>query len=342
MDKKTTIILLALLLPVFVFGQTTNVSSIGTDSCGGTCDYSTISAWEAATDTGLVAGNVIEKGELWNDGDFSAGATIDGATTDATRYRILTSNDAEKGDGTEGTGPRITGDSNDVLDGANEDFVRISYIEITNWGSATGARNAVTTGSGADDWTVHHMLIHTPSNTSSLTPIAIRCANGAADWFIYRNMIYNINLSNTANEVGISSSRGATVNNNTVYNALEGFASLDATGDGVLKNNISVGNTTDYADSYGNGSDFNVDEDGTAPGDPGTNNVTTSQTLDGTFFADLVDFFLISGSNAVDAGVDLSSPYDVDITGFTVTGTWDIGAHELQVAATRSRFIGVF
>ncbi len=65
---------------------TTVVSSIGTTGR----DYSTIQAWEDACPANLVTADQVWKGECYNDSEFTAGVTISGQTTDATRYVWLT------------------------------------------------------------------------------------------------------------------------------------------------------------------------------------------------------------------------------------------------------------
>ena len=44
------------------------------------------------------------------------------------------------------------------------------------------------------------------------------------------------------------------------------------------------------------------------------------------------DLHLVSGSDAIDAGEDLGSAYEIDIDGVARTGTWDIGADQFVAA----------
>ncbi|MDF0598445.1 hypothetical protein [Psychromarinibacter halotolerans] len=66
---------------------TTNISSIRASGGG---DYTTIAAWEAATDNDLVSADVVEIGRIDEAANYNESVTIAGATTDATRYRKLT------------------------------------------------------------------------------------------------------------------------------------------------------------------------------------------------------------------------------------------------------------
>lgn len=65
---------------------TTVVKTIGTSSR----DYSTLQAWEDACPADLVAVDQIWQGQCYNDAEFTAGLTVAGTTTDATRYKELT------------------------------------------------------------------------------------------------------------------------------------------------------------------------------------------------------------------------------------------------------------
>ena len=65
---------------------TTVVKTIGTASR----DYSTLQAWEDACPADLVAVDQIWQGQCYNDAEFTAGLTVAGTTTDATRYKELT------------------------------------------------------------------------------------------------------------------------------------------------------------------------------------------------------------------------------------------------------------
>jgi hypothetical protein len=65
---------------------TTVVKTIGTASR----DYSTLQAWEDACPADLVAVDQIWQGQCYNDAEFTAGLSVAGTTTDATRYKELT------------------------------------------------------------------------------------------------------------------------------------------------------------------------------------------------------------------------------------------------------------
>ncbi len=67
---------------------TTTVKTIGT---GG--DYTTLQAWEDASPANLVTSDVVWQGQCFNQEFFSSSAgllNVSGSTTDATRYKELT------------------------------------------------------------------------------------------------------------------------------------------------------------------------------------------------------------------------------------------------------------
>lgn len=66
---------------------TTVTKTIGT---AGGRDYSTLQSWEDAAPANLVTSDQIWRGECYNDSAFTAGVTISGSTSDATRYKELT------------------------------------------------------------------------------------------------------------------------------------------------------------------------------------------------------------------------------------------------------------
>lgn len=322
MVQKTLIILL--FAASFCFGQT--VSDIGT-TCDGTCDYSDPQAWEDATDNDLVTAMAGEKGEMYDDATFTDDTVIAGGTTNATYYRELTAHSSSKHDGTENSGVLFSGESGSVIEPNGEEYFRFSYAEITNFGSAGGSRGGVYNVSASDFCRFSYLIIHDP-NSSVGSGNGIYLGNGSDDCLIYRNRINDIDTdAGGDSDRGISASRDNLVYNNTVYGCDIGIDENDSVNDMEVENNVSVGNiTADYSASFSTNFLNNIDEDGSGQ-------ETTSQTLDGTFFADLNDFFLIAGSDALDTAGDKGSPYDVDITGYTVTGTWDAGAHEYQAPA---------
>lgn len=124
--------------------------------------------------------------------------------------------------------------------------------------------------------------------------------------------------------------------NNTVYGCTSGKG-INVVGHGgtnvVAKNNISIGNATDFSSNFGTSSN-NLSGDTTAPGTDCVKSVTAANTLlDPT--GTPPDLHLKAGSAAIGAGYDLSGTFTTDIDGET-RSSWDIGADEL----ISSRVIG--
>jgi len=123
------------------------------------------------------------------------------------------------------------------------------------------------------------------------------------------------------------------VHNNTVYNNMGSGISITATNGIKLSNNLVVGNGSGGTSSGSSNisSDYNLWAPSNATWSDGTHSIIQTSTAGITANPAGGDFHLISGSPAVDRGVNLSA------TGFAVAvdgilrpqGTaWDIGAYE--------------
>ena len=160
---------------------------------------------------------------------------------------------------------------------------------------------------------------------------AVFIESTSVDYAIYDNILYG-NPSQEA--VFYCDSFGGTgyFYNNTVTGASNVGVRIrpDESANIIAKNNISMGSTNgDYTGTIDTASN-NLSSDATAPGTSSLINKTaTNQFVD---YANK-DFHLKVGADAIDAGVDLGSPYDYDIDGTQRTGTWDIGADEYVSAA---------
>jgi hypothetical protein len=140
---------------------------------------------------------------------------------------------------------------------------------------------------------------------------------------VFNNIIYNFRNTTYSNGTGMGfpvlSYRVYNAYNNTVYNTWLGVYATTAT------NNISMGGTTDFNATT---QSYNMSSDATASG----TGSLTSKTASDQFVSTTNDFHLKVGADAIDAGTDLGSPYNVDIDGNTRTAPWDIGADEYVAA----------
>lgn len=121
--------------------------------------------------------------------------------------------------------------------------------------------------------------------------------------------------------------------NNTVYNVATGI--YLTTNANTYRNNIFFGGVG-ISDAGSNTQSNNACSTGCALD---TDNYTASQIF---VNAPAADFRLQLGSPAINAGVNLGSPYNLDIAGIDRGATWDIGAYESAashaLAQTHSQF----
>jgi len=167
-------------------------------------------------------------------------------------------------------------------------------------------------------------------------------AGYAQNTVIYRNIIYDFTTYSSNPSFGAiaSSSYGTDATgicflNNTVFNCAVGLSyhsTLTVTGC-IEKNNYCGG--AQYQDFYTSGPAVttakNISSDATSPDGASYR----GKTAYSSYFLDYAnrDFHLKSTDTVLkDAGDNLGSPYDIDIDGVAVTGTWDIGADEYVAA----------
>lgn len=78
-------------------------------------DYSTLAAWEADTDNNLVALDELQVGNVYDDADFTAFVTLNGATVDAARYRVLRAAAGEEYEPISGVGVYVIDSTSDLI-----------------------------------------------------------------------------------------------------------------------------------------------------------------------------------------------------------------------------------
>ncbi len=114
---------------------------------------------------------------------------------------------------------------------------------------------------------------------------------------------------------------GVDIKNNIIYqNGHYGIGSYEATGSGVVvANNLAYGNAMGDLDFTGGGSTYSYSQSGNVSTDPGLVNESASS----------FDPHLVSGSPAIQAGLNLSSVFSTDMAGAARpgSGAWDLGAY---------------
>ena len=227
----------------------------------------------------------------------------------------------ERTSGTTANGVVTINNSNVVLDGlqiyANTTSVSIFGVVINSTGAFTGntiknciIREAATGGGSAN------------GITSTYSGSYLNIYNCIL-WDWQQHAIYD----------GSGSGGYINVWNSTITESGTGINLISATTRLVAKNNAVFNNTNDFNNCGSATLDYNASDDG-----DGTNAVALNENASGEWTASFTDYaagdFSVKDASApiynVCNGDPSSGVYSDDITGFTRTGNWDMGAFELQ------------
>ena len=288
--------------------------------------YNTLPSWEDDRDGDLVGENRREVGVAYADGTFTQFVAIDDSTTDSTHYMTLTVAEGQRHNGTAGTGVIFDGGNTSAGFRASDDYTRFEWFELIRTGGSDG--RAAANVENATNVTFDHLLIH-----DYITGDASYGIKGSANSsFTARNCIIYDGQS-----TGIrlnQATAAAIVENCTVY-GITGRGIDEDAGTLTVRNSISMGNTSD--DFRGGTQSYNLSEDTSATGtgsitgkDPDLQFVNNTAGDEANW-----DFHLIAGSDAIDAGTDLSGSFTGDIDGDTrpISTQWEIGADETNAPA---------
>ena len=305
----------------------------------GTGDYTSLNAADAdnfgATGSDLVANDeYVECSCIASSGSADGSeTTISGYTTDSTRNITVKAGTNHKTEATWNTSKyRLSVVSTKKCLGVGQAYTLIKSLQVDPQSDGNYSCHGIARdGTGYTKFTIDSCYIRGESSTTvtdGAAMVGINAQGSGSDTVEILNcIIRNFTYTNLTGR-GIDNSY-ATVKsyNNTIYNCDVGVldqASPDC------QNTIAVGCSTDFQSDC-NG-DYNISSDSSAPG---TNSLTGQSATD--LFTDPAngDFSLKSGSNAIDAGTDLSAEMDaVDIAGTSRPqgSAWDIGAFEYVVA----------
>jgi hypothetical protein len=195
-------------------------------------------------------------------------------------------------------------------------------------------------GCGATSTVKNTIIKASLSGASNNTVGLYIVPNTAAKIYLYNNIIYgfyNDGVSYISNEaLEVRETTTVYAYNNTVYGCDTGFDRFAGTG--ILKNNLSYNNTTDYFGSFDASSSNNLSKDATSPNSGGTDCGTHSCRSQTVVFSDSAnkDFHLASNDTAArNSGTSLESDsalaFNTDIDGHsrpTGSNVVDIGADE--------------
>jgi hypothetical protein len=193
--------------------------------------YNDFQSWETARQGDLVAQNRREVGVAYDDGDFSAGVTIGGSTTDSTHYMH---------DGTAGTGVvvdaiSVTGD----IFALDDEYTVIEWLELRNFDGGLNSDGFDVGDSNGTGSLLQNLIIHDYDAADH----AIR---SQVDATIRNTIVYD-----GQNGIKVYSGGALTIENVTIYGMVnDGFIAGADAGSLTARNMISVGN---------GGEDFDID-----------------------------------------------------------------------------------
>lgn len=326
---------------------------MATKTIGTGGDFSTISSWItylATTNFGSGVGVLTqpETGECLGQ-SFTENISISGVTTTSTNKVILTASSSYKHDG---RASAVSGVSNARIKptsggspciSVRVNHCEISYLEIYDTLGANGINVSNITGTA--EASIHHNIIHNNrQNESSSNDVGILIDDSEVNAEIYRNTVYGMST------YGISIQQNNSVNiyNNTCF--ANRFRGISSPGSGTvqLKNNCCFDNPEynfrqSYGQSYNASGSFNGSSSfGEASGTGSISGLLTASQFVNTGGSSVatinwsfVDLTLNNSSSMVNAGTDLGSPYNVDITSEPVSNTWDIGSDEIVTGLVR-------
>jgi hypothetical protein len=303
-------------------------------------DYNDLSTWEADNDgDDLVtegAGNcVADCYDDWS-GGLNNLVDVKGWTVDADNHAVITVHEGERHEGKRrgldsAVGFYMAPSSGTYAIQCTTEYTEISWIMVK--GDAGGMSNGcffLYNTSTAGQQVIHHCLAYDCTTSSN---IILRVQYGTNNSVLsYRNILYQDSDSSANMYAYYSSGSSAVVLN--CYNCVAKTACLAfyPANDGAVLNCYNcVGVVSTYGFSSRCGGDYNADdrsnESYQAPGANSIHNITPADEFV-SLTAGSEDFHLKSTSNLIDKGYNYGSPYNVDIDGATVSGTWDIGADE--------------
>lgn len=355
--RKLTLSLIFILICSPVFGAT-QLKKVVAPSGG---DYTSLEACMNAMETDAAFGGNgnlvtadkyfdVEISGTWSSADTTA-VTIHNYTTDATRYINIYTTGNARHSGVYSTSKYRLETSNNYGIAEGEPNTTIDGLQIgVSWNGTGQYLNGIQTPLYSDTTNLkikNNIIKVISKNTNAINTInGILISSGYnGTVYIYNNIIYGFTAVSSGTLYGINIESAiypacvVYIYNNTIYNNENGIHSVKAGGDDYtmrIQNNICNNNSAnDYVITVGTTYTFdhNIDEDGSG-------DITATLIFTNTG-AGTEDFHLVAGDTAaIDAGVDLGSPYNIDIDGVTRSGTWDIGADEYVSPVTSRRRVG--
>lgn len=319
---------------------TTVVNTIGS----GARDYSTIAAWEDATDnTSLTAADEIRVGECYNDSEFvlTGPLAIAGATVDATRYRKITTatgqafrddagaaSNPQRYDQAQGVGIACSTSylAGTYLIDVGENFFQIEKLQINH----TGGGGDRTLNMSITGGVVRGLLIDRggdgggivlTDSSKVINTLVIMAGNTAPSSRGGIAFGYTTAGSGAFNCTVV---RPTGLSNPTSYKGI----TTGGTGTPVVKN-CAVFGTFDFSfeGSFSASSGFNGTDQGSAPGSSNQTSLTYLSQFE-SIASGSYDFRAKASGSLANGTTDSSNTGDVDIVGQSRPGTPTIGSWE--------------
>lgn len=317
--------------------MTTVISSIDSSGSG---DYTTMAAWESATDIDLVAKAItdgspaLEIAEIVDDDTITDvnGLNMSGATTDIDSHRIVRSAGV-KFDVISGVGPtlRVTNpNAAGVINWTTEEFTEFDGFRILRDSTTPSVGFGFQIRSGGIKLSNITLMSVATSGTNTGPAGRLRGFNSLRATM--HNLVVIGNGLDTGYVTGLEGESLTDMFNCAAYNVFGVGLSPEGGATGNCENCISMDCGTDFNYPGSASSDFCLSSDGTVEG----TNSHANETL-ADIWVDAVsdDFTLVSGSNAHDGGTSQAAEFDTDILGVSRPqgSEWDMGAYELVAAA---------
>lgn len=301
-----------------------------------TRDYSTMGLWEAdLDDAGIYSAGDDAVGECYDDSQFSELCYINGGRTVGLSTVLLTVAVGERHDGTSaGSGANITNPSHSTfyIGRVNTTVEWLKSVYVGN-----GGDHAFRLLSTADDSVIRNC--YSLQDTSTDCDYGYRIGNSTTGSAIINCMAVSGNTTDPS-RCFMGNEDGEFLNC-TAWGGFNGFRQ-DGNDSGsrmVIKNCIAMNATSltfhEFGSAFGvwgTGTDYNLSDDGYAPGGNSLINKDNTTQFVSTVAAS-EDLHLIAGSDAIGAGVDLgTTPTNIefDIDNEDRTGeVWDIGGDQL-------------